>query len=30
MSGNGAYPEEMDYAQPEIATFSRALRATLV
>lgn len=30
MSGNGAYPEEMDFAQPEIATFSRALRATLV
>ncbi len=30
MSGNGAYPEEMDFTQPEIATFSRALRATLV
>jgi hypothetical protein len=30
MSGNGAYPDEMDFSQPEIASFSRAVRATLV
>ena len=30
MSGNGAYPEEMDFLHPEIASFTRALQATLV
>ena len=30
MSGNGAYPEEMDFSHPEIASFTRALKATLV
>lgn len=30
MSGNGAFPEEMDFSHPEIATFARALQATLV
>ena len=30
MSGNGAYPEEMDFSHPDIARFSRAVRATLV
>ena len=30
MNGNGAYPEEMDFSQPQIATFTRALQATLV
>ena len=30
MSGNGAYPKEMDFSHPEIATFSRAPQATLV
>jgi hypothetical protein len=30
MSGNGAYPEEMAFSHPDIANFSRAVRATLV
>lgn len=30
MTGNGAYPDEMDFSHPEIATFSRALQATLI
>ena len=30
MNGNGAYPEEMDFSHPEIATFARSLQATLV
>ena len=30
MSGNGAYPEEMDFSHPEIAIFARSLQATLV
>ena len=30
MNGNGAYPEEMDFSHPEIATFARALQATLI
>lgn len=30
MSGNGAYPEEMSFSDPQIATFARAVQATLV
>jgi hypothetical protein len=30
MSGNGAYPSEMDFSHPEIAGFTRALQATLL
>jgi hypothetical protein len=30
VSGNGANPEEMDFSHPDIANFSRAVRATLV
>jgi hypothetical protein len=30
MSGNGAYPNEMDFSHPQIQAFSRAVQATLV
>lgn len=30
MSGNGANPPEMDFSEPQIANFTRAVRATLV
>ncbi len=30
MNGNGAFPEEMDFSHPEIASFARSLQATLV